>query len=137
MMNVEISDTDLAYIAGYVDGEGCISASGNVTIRIEITNTYLSTIEWIQSLFGGKMYIEEHNNDNHRTRYRLFLYSNEANLMLNMIYPFLKEKSEQAELAMTLHYLPKGSGRNDKPNAEILELRKEIITKLKELKKGS
>ena len=48
----------LYYLAGLIDGEGCISAyhekSGYVRIRIAVVNTDRKMIQWIDDNFGGK-----------------------------------------------------------------------------------
>lgn len=46
---------DLAYLAGLVDGEGClfVSLSGSRACRLEITMTDRTVIQWLEKKFGG------------------------------------------------------------------------------------
>ena len=55
---MDIKKTDLAYIAGLVDGEGCISASivnkrHASAISLSITTTYQPVLEFVRAIFEG------------------------------------------------------------------------------------
>lgn len=52
--------TDIAYIAGLFDGEGCVSVrkwttkkAFQHTLYVSITNTDKKVLDWIQSQYGG------------------------------------------------------------------------------------
>ena len=51
--------TDLAYCAGLMDGEGCITltrdSESNYRLRIKITSTDYSVLTWLQEHFGGSI----------------------------------------------------------------------------------
>jgi hypothetical protein len=58
----EPSDTDWAYAAGFVDGEGCISVSRSFTesrarfqygVQIVVANRDRSVLDWMQATWGG------------------------------------------------------------------------------------
>ena len=101
--------TDLAYIAGLIDGEGCIHATtvkyaGRASaIQVTITTTYKPVLEFVQSIFGGKIY-------NNQTRdkpfwkpiYRWTIYGEKAIPVLQSVKPFLIIKRGQAEIALRI-----------------------------------
>jgi len=58
------TEADLAYIAGFLDGEGCFTFTSSVTVKAAIT--HLPTLEWLQTLFGGSL--REHNSPTHKKK---------------------------------------------------------------------
>ncbi len=62
-----MKDIDLAYIAGLVDGEGCIMITKEnrlyteakhgyrFWLQVKITNTNKAVLEWVKDLFGGSV----------------------------------------------------------------------------------
>lgn len=117
------NDTDLAYIAGIVDGEGCIrikKSNPNPGIRvtpgyhaaIQIRMVDESAISFIQQVLGGSYYKESAPAPNRRP---LFLYAAQnliAERVLRKILPFLKVKRKQAELVLSLVELKRTSTRH-------------------------
>lgn len=53
-----MTDTDLAYLAGIIDGEGTVVHGAGVTrmtaLRVAMTDKVV--IDWLQSTFGGTIY---------------------------------------------------------------------------------
>lgn len=58
----EIKDTDWAYAAGFVDGEGCIAVTRSYVRRLErfqysvqivVANNRREVLDWLQSIWGG------------------------------------------------------------------------------------
>lgn len=58
----EPSDTDWAYAAGFVDGEGCIAISRSFvntrnryyySVQVVVTNRDRGVLDWMQSVWGG------------------------------------------------------------------------------------
>lgn len=58
----EIKDTDWAYAAGFVDGEGCIAIGRSFvpergrfyySVQVVVTNRDLAVLEWFQRTWGG------------------------------------------------------------------------------------
>jgi len=50
-----LSDTEWAYLAGFFDGEGCVSGFKRGYPRITITQKDPRPLMWIQSLCGGTL----------------------------------------------------------------------------------
>jgi len=93
--------TDIAYIAGLVDGEGSILIAksyqtkyGNCyRVSTTIANNNLAVLEWVNDKFGGCIY--KSNNC-----YMWQLNGKKCHKLLILLTPYLKIKSEQAELAL-------------------------------------
>ena len=98
---------DVAYIAGFFDGEGCIrikraSQGGNsYYIWVAITNSNKSILDYIADIFGGS--VKKAEKTPNKTIYHLLITSSEATDMLKILLGFLREKKEQAELAINFH----------------------------------
>ena len=121
---------DIAYIAGFFDGEGCIrikkaSQGGNsYFIWLAITNSNKSILEFVKDIFGGQ--IRKAERTPNKTIYHYNLSSSEATDMLKVLLGFLKEKKAQAELAIKFHQI------KEKLSPEKKE---EYYIKISELKK--
>ncbi len=98
-----MSDTDLAYIAGFFDGEGSIFVSKSKKqyfLTVSISNTNLLVLESIRRIMGGGISKSPDKRENCSQLFRLRLYCNEAKKFLERILPYLKIKKEQAKLAI-------------------------------------
>lgn len=102
----KLRDTDLAYIAGLFDGEGCINIGRNRSnrhhwLRIEITmaSEYIPTL--LLNYFGGSFYDWEKNlgKSQQLRLYSWQIRSRKAYTFLKTIYPYLRLKRAQADLA--------------------------------------
>ena len=141
----ELTDNQLAYIAGFLDGEGCLMVgkypkgdSKNLAYRgfMNIANTYVPILEWIQNAVGGKIIrtgkgksVVKSNMD----CYSLTFAAGEMRYWLPKLLPFLKVKKEQAEVL--LDFLKRQSDNASAPvSEEILEFYERCYQKLKQLK---
>ncbi len=141
----KLSNEYLAYIAGYIDGEGCIRATkqsnGNAHgVHVFITNTYLPLLLEIKNNFGGKVSIRSKSSDKHRTVFQWRISRRkDIKLFLTIILPFLKEKREQAKLMLEYCDLPiLRSNRYSNNYADVLLARQKRIDlseKISNLKK--
>lgn len=99
--------SDVAYIAGFLDGEGCIrikeaNQGGNsFYIWVAITNSYKPTLDYVQSVFGGQVRKAEVKTN--KTIYHFLITSAEAVDMLKTCLGFIREKRPQAEFAIFFH----------------------------------
>lgn len=107
---LSIPAIDLAYMAGLIDGEGCIRI-GHVGPKkrtyyptVEIGMTHRETIEWIQSLWlSGSIKINNHSalrsrGPNWKTQWIVRIHGKRAKLLCELLLPFLRTKRQQAEL---------------------------------------
>lgn len=98
---------DVAYIAGFFDGEGCIrikkaSQGGNsYYIWVAITNSNKEILDYVVGIFGGS--VKKAERTPNKTIYHLLITSSEATDMLKTILGFLREKRTQAKLAIYFH----------------------------------
>jgi hypothetical protein len=117
-LKLQVTDIDLSYIAGYLDGEGHIAIlkvsvdapsskkaglkSPQYLLRVEIANTTIQSLEWIQRLFGGYVVRANAKKRSPRSKrcWRWLCCGWTAYRFLGAITPFLRQKQPQAVLAL-------------------------------------
>ena len=112
------TDFRLAYAAGLMDGDGCISLvkgsratfNGNrvywyIVVTVGMAKKGLPVLEMLRSLFGGKVEKCRAETLRHAAKYRWRLHGRGATTFLWAICPFLVLKQEQAQLALRLEEL--------------------------------
>ena len=136
---------DLAYLAGIIDGEGCIGIypNKNKTVNLGVTHRMsiqvgmcdIEAVQFIHQIFGGSMQSYKGSTSNRRVRHHWLIASRQAQTLLREVLPYLKTKSKQAELAIEFQDLfYKGRA---KITDEDFKLRQGYVTKLKQLKHGA
>jgi len=138
----------LAYFAGFFDGEGCVyilkrkprSSRGEINpayqLCINITNTNPNTILLIKQYYGGYIGIQNQNNENWRPCFRLVISSFGAERFLRDVYPYLILKKEEASIGLQFRSSFPKMQKHPTPKKELL--RREIAkTKLQELKRAT
>lgn len=139
-----LSDTERAYIAGILDGEGSISISRKTDptmksghgyrLSIEIANTDENLMSWLQSVTGlGHVRKHARTCDRHKQAYRWNLWSLEAYQLLATIYQFLIVKRTRAFIAM--RFVEEHSGAKPSLTAEQAAEQKAIYEEMKTLNK--
>lgn len=102
-------DTELAYLAGIMDGEGFFSVrkrtdSVRIVNQIGIVNTDLGLLEWIQERFSGKVYprppVKGH--PTWKMKYEWRIFNRDLDIILPAILPYLVVKAQQAKLVIEL-----------------------------------
>lgn len=129
-----MNELDLAYAAGFFDGEGCISihrqsyderpyTRPNYTLTVKVGNTNESIIIWFKDNFDGT--ICEPTRLPPRSRiWNWNISSNKAFEFIKIIYPYLKVKKPQADLAfefMQNRTISKGWSSISKEERELRE----------------
>jgi len=118
-----VNDTKLAYFAGLIDGEGCITywldtsmkyvkkngtKNRSVRINVFVVNTNILIIRELQSIANAlcipyKLDIKTRECDTHRTCWRLsFDGSKRVKAILTILLPWLIGKREQALIALSV-----------------------------------
>lgn len=125
---------NLAYAAGLVDGEGCLSinrCNQQFQPRIAVSMTNPTGLELLVSLFGGNI-LEPKHKVIRKQLYEWKLHNSKAiNAILELI-PYLKVKLPQAAVLLKGEWFAfKGKPLTDKEK----QVRLEIYTRLKELNK--
>ena len=134
---------ELAYLAGFFDGEGCITISRirdkSGSLILMISNTNETIIKLIAKWFKGDiMYIKQ--KDNRKEAWTFKAYSQDAEIFLKAIYPYLLIKKEQAHIGLEYQKLigTKGTRYNkirrlikNKILPTILKLREELFKQIR------
>ena len=136
----EVRATDIAWLAGLIDGEGYIGAhrpKGRRTckVRFTIRMTCLKTIrearDLVRKITGHKAKIRERAaNDKHKAEYHFDLQRRGAlSGLLICLLPYLRTKKEHAECALPILQ------REDRWRAEIPQWEEELYARLRQLTK--
>lgn len=101
-----INRTDLAYIAGFLDGEGSICAKWKkpqncVVVRVCFYNTNQDVLCWIAQRIGGRIYTTQPRLGT-KLQYQLEVRMSDLRWFLRLMIPFLKIKSKQLRIAQIL-----------------------------------
>jgi len=139
-----MSETDLIYIAGFFDGEGCITIDAwksrkrqQFALRVRINNNDLEILTFIKNILGGSICIASRANEKHKTSYAWAVACCSASRVLQKLLPYLKHTKKQALLALEFQELiRKGKFRGEKRlTDEELQKRQEIKQKISYLNK--
>lgn len=102
------SETDKAYLAGLVDGEGHITLTkssqrnGSIryTLTVGVTNTHRATLEAIAAEWNGNLTEQRHRTDRGRPILSVVWGAQKAARVLEAIQPYMRIKSEQCRVAL-------------------------------------
>ena len=94
----------LYYLAGIVDGEGCLYTFRKLngrnkrykTYRIIVTNTNLELIKWIANNFGGYIVTMKKEEPHYKQCYQWLLDGPRAIMLISELAPLLIVKREKA-----------------------------------------
>lgn len=122
-----VEQTDIAYAAGFFDGEGCISITKNGAVDVRISNTAKNVLVRLQKNFGGS--ITNRTQKINKTQYAYSLYGDEAIEFIKTIKPYLLDKLPQADTMLEYYQLrndiktvsvPGERGRFANPDRDVL-----------------
>lgn len=134
---MSVSDRDLAYLAGLVDGEGCITITlvrkRYHMVQLRIANTDPRMTRWLQSNFGGGVTIENRQNARWKVRYTWCVGARAAEPILRAVLPHLLLKRDQAEIALACreltYYRGNRRGLSTFPEREALKQRLHVLNR--------
>lgn len=113
-----MQETDLAYIAGIVDGEGCIrikrtkpyrhltgrqNAAYHAVVQIRMVDE--DAIRFIAESLGGWYYVEKPHSAKGRPLFCYSVSNAAAERVLRTLRPYLRVKAEQADVVLALRAL--------------------------------
>lgn len=143
----DFSDTDLAWAAGFIDGEGCIAlihhhqTIGQKTyqcfvLRLSVANTDLLSLERLKAMFGGSINgAGRSSRPHHKPCWQWFCHSAKAERALIRLLPYLFGKKAQAELGVASRKYVQNNGRPK--SAEVINAQFGIFNKLKLMKRAA
>lgn len=100
------TDAFLGYLAGFLDGEGCIEINKDECgIRLRLANTHRPTLDAIHARLGyGR--VEEYRRPANKNYRRLFCYAvssaPDVERFLLSVRPYISIKAEKADLALEI-----------------------------------
>lgn len=97
-------ETEKAWMAGLLDGEGSISCRWpkRSNVSVELSMTHAPTLEKVQSLFPGLIVSKRNNGYGRKMLFRWRADTNRSKEVLTALLPYLVTKREQAILALKL-----------------------------------
>jgi hypothetical protein len=102
---MNIKDTDLAYMAGYIDGEGCIRWGAH-SPRISIQSCNPNPLRFIEKLFPkAQVRLQNRRTKRGKPVHRLEYSGINCIQLLQVILPHLIEKKDQAEKLIQIYQL--------------------------------
>ena len=116
------TDTDWAYLAAYVDGEGCVTINKQGSCQLEIASVNPHVLDWIAKIFGGTVGVV--NTQARRSVFRWRLYGPDLRTLIPHITPYSKVKRDQLMGVVEFYDYPPKSER-----------RKQILALMKTKKK--
>lgn len=144
-----VSLKDLAYMAGFFDGEGsiCITRYRNnrnkdksflYTLYVSVVGTKREVIDFFNTTLSPQRKVGESKYRDEFIAYRWGCASENAIQFLKMIYPYLKLKRKQAELAIKFQERKNKDSyrtRGVKLLQEDIDWREQYLQEMKELNK--
>ncbi len=136
---------NLAWAAGFIDGEGCISISGSVhpgkvspyhQLRLGVVNTDKTAIEELKRIFSLGSISRKERKGHYKPIYRWNVADYNAAKVLTGILPYLRVKKAEARIALdfiVLRGVTNGSGKV--LTDEVVAMREAYRMHLQELKK--
>lgn len=100
----KLDEVQLSYFAGYFDGEGCIFIGRRGERVVQIKSCYPKIVKSFNKSFGGRYYKEKRSGKSYwRDCFYFRIFGKEAVNVIKHLYPFLREKKEQARLFLKHH----------------------------------
>lgn len=133
-------DASIEYLAGIIDGEGCITivrtSKGSHELRIDLRMTDEAAVKAFYERWGGN-YKGAHNYSNRPDRrlvYRWYISGKKAAEVLTDLYPYLKIKHPQASVGLKFQslILTRNKGTQKLTEEEISE-REELCKQIQSL----
>lgn len=130
-----LTGEELAYIAGFFDGEGSVHIAFNGArsglLRVHLSSTDRSAVEYLKDTFGGSI-TDYSAKGNHKPISRWSLVSGSAADFLYDLLPYLKLKKKHAMLGIDWQATVRNRGGKGYSDSE-LEWRSDLHEMLREL----
>lgn len=131
----EPTDAESAYLAGFFDGEGCVTLDedkrGYFKFALILDNTHLTPLMLLREVFGGTIRTKVPDNPNHNVFYKWRIHDRKARRALGFMFPFLRIKRPHAELAFEYAETLCRRGGTDRLSEQQRVLRRHLVTQSK------
>lgn len=141
-----VTETEIAYLAGIIDGEGTLTlekkhGTGPYADRlylrplVHVTNTDMVLLDWIQVRFGGYLHPQPIGRAAERSKpcYRLTWGGTKALPLLDAVAPYLVSKRAQADVLF--RHAATGDWRGKPIPTEVHAERAALLTEIRALNK--
>ena len=122
------SETERAYLAGILDGEGYISLwmthKDYLSYRVGITGNSVELHAWIAQRFGGTTRVDRKYDRCIRTRWMI---REEIEELLHAVYPYLVIKKRQAEIMLSYFEKKPKNSHGNMTNLEKLKFHEDML----------
>lgn len=144
-----VSEAELAYAAGFLDGEGHICIAYMIAdpkrpsktkyeryqLRVNISQGTPEVLHWFKERFGGSVHISTHKRpyDKTRTYQRCnwVIGTKAASQFISLVRPYLIVKAKEADIALEFSAtITKNTGRSALP-IEVVAFRKECWSRIR------
>ena len=99
-----MTETDIAWAAGFFDGEGCIlpnyNRKGKTILRVTVGQIYLPPLEHLKLLFGGYLETQPRKTPL-QTYYRWVVEYRKAKAFLEAVKPYLRVKQRHPYFSLS------------------------------------
>lgn len=99
-----MKETEFAYAAGYIDGDGCFAISNTLSYHLSITTIKKENAEWFASRFQGTLSKRQAPDTSRKDSYS-FRFNLEGLKKLPFIEKYLVEKREECDLFKKFIYI--------------------------------
>ncbi len=133
--SLQPNNVELAWVAGIIDGEGCISIqarpqpSGSIchTCFLKITMGHKPTIELLRDLFGiGSVTIQDKHGPRTNDSWTWWTASCKAHAVICKVRPYLVTKAYEADIALEFLSLPSSKRGRNRINPELIVERERL-----------
>lgn len=132
------SETELAYLAGIVDGEGCFAMhkrGHHYGTQIEVGNTDLLLMDWLKSHFGGTVSHEPRSNKKHQDIWRWRTTTDTLEVILQSLIPYLIVKKRQAQIMLAYRATVNVGRSTARKSDAVKQERREMYAEMTALKR--
>ena len=124
---------EVAYLAGFFDGEGCIAINRvRSSLYLQVVQTRdREPLDRFHAMFGGRVFLSNRRTLSGRTVWTWQLHAEPMFTALEAMLPYLTVKRDEARIALQYKRYPKGTNRL---SVEDREARLDIMEKLRTIR---
>lgn len=141
---------DLAYIAGFFDGEGCVTISkqterpnakrqngrSRFALQVSLTQKSRDTLDWVSLLFGGRVGFHQAKTIKFLCYRWTLTKKKDQQIFLRAILPFLRLKKAQAEYALQYLETVRDTNEGSRPVGDAIQKTRHELHDLIRKEKG-